>query len=384
MINKLYKLRPYIPDEYIDLNPYGLEVDDREEKVIVMDFISEQEDNEEFEEVIPNYLFQSCYLETYTKEKNETKFFFKKVIGRGTSEFPAVFLTYNDLTEAYFSLNKRRGKLIQILQKYKENKALKALQTSLIENNLKIRDSVAEAMRSRENDNQLFILTIRIDEQYIGESELFNDIRKEAKENCFSDYYSLTKSKQIKARNKICSVCLKNTEEVWGYVSTFNFYTAKTEFAPVSGGFDQAQSWKNYPVCPNCAMTLDETRYVLEKNMRYSFCGFSYFLVPEFLNSHDDNFQIMEYFLDKEAALGKFTMNEKDRDAITYYEGEVLEYLQERTIPCFSMRKIIGSLRFYCQLKMCIRHNLKLFLMLKKRLKIILFLKSLKRSKEKI
>ena len=38
MINKLYKLRKNIPDEYIDESPYGLCLVEKKEKVIVLEF----------------------------------------------------------------------------------------------------------------------------------------------------------------------------------------------------------------------------------------------------------------------------------------------------------------------------------------------------------
>ena len=124
MINKLYRLRQYIPDDVIELNPYGIETDERQEKVIVLEFITKptdsQKDNKTDDKL--TYDFKECHLETYSKKKNQTLYFFKKVTGRGTSEFPTVFITYNDLSVSYFTLDKGKGKLIQILQKHDDEK----------------------------------------------------------------------------------------------------------------------------------------------------------------------------------------------------------------------------------------------------------------------
>lgn len=330
MINKLYKFRQYIPDDVIELNPYGIETDERQETVIVMGFELKQKDTPDdiAADDRVKYEFKGCHLETYSKKKNLTQYFFKKVTGRGTSEFPTVFITYDDLNDSYFTLNQGKGKLIQIFQKY-EDKKIKQLLEDLVKAREQIVESVREAMQSRANDKELYILTICINNQYIGESDLFDKIRKNAGESNFLPYYSLSQSKQIAPKNKICSICLARVGEVWGYVSTFNFYTAKTEFAPISGGFNKEESWKNYPVCPDCAKKLDQCRYVLERYMRYYFCGFSYFLIPEFLHQNDTNNDIMECFLDRETALGKFTLNNEDRNTITYAENEILDHLQE-------------------------------------------------------
>jgi len=324
MIHKLYKLRNVIPDNYIDESPYGLVLANREETVIVLEFETECGETE------ISFNFTGNHTETFSRKKNESQFFFKQVKARGTSEFPTVFLSFKDVNnnEDYFSINTKRGKLIKILQKYPTNKQILAIQSSIIENTISIREAILNKMEGRKNDNELYILTLTIDGKYIGESDAFDQIRQETEKKLLSPYYTLTGTKEFKPKDKTCSVCLINHKEVWGYVSTFNFYTAKTEFAPISGGFIKSKAWKNYPVCPECATKLKAVKPVLEKFMKYYFCGFSYFLIPEFINYDVDNSEIMEIFLNKETAIGKFTLGE-ERKTITNSKDDILDIIKE-------------------------------------------------------
>ncbi|MBF0378411.1 MAG: TIGR02556 family CRISPR-associated protein [Desulfamplus sp.] len=328
MINKLYKLREYIPPNVIDESPYGLVLDERPEQVIVINF--SMSDSLEFE-------FKGSHLEKFSRHKNETQFYFKQAKGMATSEFPTFFFTYKDISEdaSYFSGDKNGGKLIKILQKYsKKSPVFTNLINYIDKNSQIIKDSIAEKMQGRKNDGELYILTLNINDNYIGESPIFKTIRDETEQNLLGSYYTLN-NKEIRPKNKICSVCLKSGQEVWGYVSTFNFYTAKTEFAPIAGGFDKSSAWKNYPVCPECAVKLKQSGSVIRKNMRYYFCGFSYFIIPEFINAgkdnHDleDNHKIMDIFLDKETAIGRFSLSDETRNTLTNTEGEILDILQE-------------------------------------------------------
>ena len=111
MINKLYKMRGYIPDELIDESPYGLCLEERKEKVIVLEFKTKEVDSDDlFSKKRNEFEFIGSHPETYSREKNESKYFFKKVPARGSSEFPTVFMSKKDFT-------KNANKFINIIKK---------------------------------------------------------------------------------------------------------------------------------------------------------------------------------------------------------------------------------------------------------------------------
>ena len=132
-------------------------------------------------------------------------------------------------------------------------------------------DSIKEKIIEQIHDSKdLWLLTVVIDDKYIGEMSYYDEVKENLKENLLAPYYSFDKKKVIK-ENKFCSVCEKSNKSIWGAASIFPFYAVKTEFAPIAGGFNKLNSWRNNPVCSSCVIKLLETKSVLEKKMRYNF-----------------------------------------------------------------------------------------------------------------
>ncbi len=339
MINKLYKLRKNIPDEYIDESPYGLCLVEKKEKVIVLEFKTKKNNENEKNEI--SYEFLGSHIETYSRKKNENKFFFVQVKARTIPVFPTVFISKNKQKSKgkwEYSFNKGARKIINSLEKYK---FLDSFIVFLKENQRKIK---IELLKHLKTSKDLWILTFTIDGKYIGELEMFDSVRNNKKTNIYKDYYTIDKAK-IQIKNKFCSVCKKDNVTVWSNASIFPFYAVKTYLAPIAGGFNKLNSWRNNPVCGACIIDLLKIRSVIEKHMKYSFCGFDYFLIPEFINENNENNEIMEVFLDPDSVAGKFSLNNKTRNTISNTDGEILDILQE------SNNKINYTLFFFYRKK---------------------------------
>ncbi|NQT67600.1 MAG: TIGR02556 family CRISPR-associated protein [Actinobacteria bacterium] len=167
------------------------------------------------------------------------------------------------------------------------------------------------------------IISFKVNRKYLGDFEVFRNILVN---NASKSFYKKF-GKTSKSENKLCSVCKKKNEEVYGFVSTFNFYTVdKPGF--VSGGFQQKESWRNYPVCLNCALTLEEGKKYLRDNLNFNFYGFRYLLIPKFIMSIQKEVQnniFKEVELQKDPKFGK-----KEMKRLTSSEGEILELMSEQ------------------------------------------------------
>jgi len=167
------------------------------------------------------------------------------------------------------------------------------------------------------------IVSLKIDNKYLGDYDVFRRILVDrAKENLYSKYGKISRSE-----NQLCSVCNQRRVEIYGFVDTYKFYTVdKPGF--VSGGFQQENAWKNYPVCLNCALTLEEGRKYLGGSMNFNFYGFRYLLIPKFVSGVDketkkETFKIIEQQKDP-----KFKRKEINR--LTKDEKEILELMSEQ------------------------------------------------------
>ncbi len=129
--------------------------------------------------------------------------------------------------------------------------------------------------------------------------------------------------------NKTCSLCHRDSVQVWGFVSTYNFYTAKTELAPLASGFNRKEAWKNYPVCENCALKLERAKQFNDRYLHYKFCGLDYYLIPEFLKVSEANNQILELFTDNGKSIGQMNMTRKHIVNVSSIEDEVFDLLSD-------------------------------------------------------
>ncbi|MCK9330811.1 MAG: TIGR02556 family CRISPR-associated protein [Candidatus Cloacimonetes bacterium] len=309
MIHKLAALRKYIPDDSIEENDYGLYMDERKEKVLVLNF--DYAEN--------NFTFQDISLEDYSKSKNLSCFYYKQSSANTVSDFPTLMLNSKDIDSAF-------KKVFRILKNcLKHNNQIQNLIDCI---NDTYNDLIVKIQEIITN-NTLYIMTFKINNQYVGQSQLFEKTRQIASDEVYSSYY--TNKKPIIAKDKFCSVCMQKNKEVWGYVSTFNFYAVKTEYPPIAGGMDKDKTWKNYPVCEECAKDLKSAKDILVKKMRFSLCGLSYYIIPSFISDSIDNEinkEIMDIFLIDNYD-GRFRLDKKSVNKITSSEREIFDALAE-------------------------------------------------------
>lgn len=153
------------------------------------------------------------------------------------------------------------------------------IQTQLINNQDVIVIELHEIYDSIRKEKLNAILTIEIiseENQLLpGEVECFRKIfLNDSTSNFYKKHNTVSK-----AKNEVCFVCDRK-KEVLGFVSTFTFYTVDKP-GMVAGGFNQSNTWKNYPVCLDCALVLEMGKKWLEQNSRFNFYGFDYFLIPK-------------------------------------------------------------------------------------------------------
>jgi len=135
--------------------------------------------------------------------------------------------------------------------------------------------------------------------RYIGDMELFRKILQ----NKGKEKYYKKHGKESLGQDQTCSVCHEKQKEVYGFVNTYNFYTVdKPGF--VSGGFKQQDAWKNYPVCCDCAVNMEQGKKYLAENLSFSFYGFNYLLIPKFITSRliEESMDILEDAFEQKAS----------------------------------------------------------------------------------
>ncbi len=146
-------------------------------------------------------------------------------------------------------------------------------------------------------------------------------------EECVKEYkYSKTFKKHSYSNQSTCSVCKQIKDEVFGYFTTLKFYNVDKP-GMVSGGFRQDQSWKNYPVCLDCALNIEMGIKVMESDLNYSLYGLRYYLIPKLIRSTGQDTYLIETILNLKKDM---KINDQDRQTITGQEEEVFDLVKEK------------------------------------------------------
>jgi len=219
-----------------------------------------------------------------------------------------------------------------------EQNLLSNIKSCILSNSKQILEAITAKYDSLRKERESGIITIVLhdgEKKYLGDISAF---RKILRVNALANYFQKF-NKTSKSENQTCTICRKKRAEVYGFVSTYNFYTVDKP-GMVSGGFDQSKAWKNYPVCKDCALTLEEGKRFLEENSKFRFYSFDYLLIPKPLNPDVDSEvyeTLQDYHSDPihgESAQIRLTKDYKK--LLDETEGDILSYLSDKpnTFQC--------------------------------------------------
>jgi len=250
--------------------------------------------------------FSGISVEELSEEK-KMLYLYKEASPNGPDFSPTCKIT--EVEKTY------RNKILGWFKKYaRDDPFLKSIYDLLLNEQERICQEIKEKLE--ELPKQPICLSLKIDNKYVGEFEIFRQR--------FLDAY-LEEWLGKPASNKICCIC-KGKKDVYGDVRVFKFYTLdKPGF--IAGGFREEYAWRNYPVCKDCILALEQGRTFLEQHFQYRFYGLNYLLIPNFLRGEE---RLVEEFIEifkpspQEISLRK----EKVR-GITDDENEALGLLSE-------------------------------------------------------
>jgi CRISPR-associated protein Csh1 len=157
-------------------------------------------------------------------------------------------------------------------------------------------------------------LTIKINGKYLGEYEGFKQ--------CLT-YFEEAKRKKS-ANTGVCSICSLSNKEVSGKTDVFKFYTID-KHGFITGGFQEHNAWKNYPVCLECKTLLEKGKKFIENKLNFKFYGLNYFLIPRLLMGEQ---RVLEEIVSLLSDTTKIVaLKDRVKKRITNDENEILEYI---------------------------------------------------------
>jgi CRISPR-associated protein Csh1 len=196
---------------------------------------------------------------------------------------------------------------------------LERIQEELEENKEYIVQKIREIRQDIPKKEYIFI-TVKIEEDgedyYPGDLEVFKRSLIKNVER---------KELEIFSEKEVCSICKEEKDVVIGNAGVYAFYTLdKPGF--IVGGFDKDLAWRNFPVCLDCKRAMEEGKRFIRENLRFSFAGIPYQLIPKFILGKDYIKDIVDIFSDSSKII---SLKKEVKKACLADEEEILDYLSE-------------------------------------------------------
>lgn len=204
------------------------------------------------------------------------KYLYKRGSSKGTDYTPTSRMTTPEKT----FINKVLRCYTETIKEYSNHKEINEIEEiykSLKSNSKKILEDINKNIT---NKKEKYILTVVYDGKYVGDFKIFKD---KVEKGTIKSYYLIDK-KESKGIDKHCSICKELKDEVFGNANIFKFYTVDKK-GYVSGGFNKLDSWRNFPVCKECAIDLELGKRYLDENLSFKFQGRDFYLIPKLLYS---------------------------------------------------------------------------------------------------
>ena len=269
------------------------------------------------------------YNQVVYREHSKTlksKLLYKRGSPRGTDKTPtckiakSVSGTFSQKIVAWFSDNQNKSFLSESQKEF-----IQSIYKELQSKTEIILTDLSEKIESIENGGVVLSVIFRDcdDQKYIGDYEYFTKFITE--ESALDYKYSKASKNYSFGKNQLCAICIQKRPEVYGYFTSLKFYNVDKP-GMVTGGFDPGKSWKNYPICLNCALDVEMGIKVLDERLIFSFYGLRYYLIPKTTNGNVRD-EVLNGIFNFKKSPG---IKDADRLRITNDENEVFDLLQEQ------------------------------------------------------
>ena len=263
-----------------------------------------------------NKKYEGVELEDYDPDKSKL-YLFRGGVSQGANPTPVSKITTSQKT---FD-----GKIKKWFEKYSKNKTLSEEDKSFLNEIRKIltdnSEQIIKAIESciadiPKKEGKLLTIRVKLDMEwkYLGEIDIFKKLLIE------------TESRKVEDISTRCSLC-GIEKELSEDVGVFKFYTIdKPGF--IAGGMNESTAWKNFPLCSECKLELEEgKKFILGSLARRFVYGLNYILIPKLLVGRPE--VLNEILINFADANNLVSLKERIRRRITDDEDEILELLAE-------------------------------------------------------
>lgn len=221
-----------------------------------------------------NYSFSHVETQEF---KEYTKYLYKGKQGNALDATPTSRIT---------EVNKTFKKFLRWFDNYdnyplsgEEKESIRRMGEAIKAEHDKIQADLQDKFSSRKT-GESSIITLGFDDgvniKYLSDIPIFRNVLLNKGSKAFSNKYGVESIGQ----DKMCSVCGEVKAEVYSFAVPWTFHNYDKP-GNIAGGFNVAESWKNTPICFDCATCLEKGKIYIEDKLDFSFYGFRYLLIPK-------------------------------------------------------------------------------------------------------
>ena len=240
-----------------------------------------------FRKVGDGFVYDRVQVEETDKTKT-IRYLYRRGSSQGpdrtpTSRITEISKTFQGKTEGWFKKFSSRNPFFTELKKAMDSAKEHILQD--------LREEWARTSSSLKRQ-QSGILTIGVEEngmlKYLGDFSDFHDLLRE---EILGKYGSVLKG------NHICAICGERKAEVYGEAlsEVFKFYNLDKP-GYIAGGFRREVAWKNFPICLDCILKIEEGSKFISNHLRFSMGGQRYWLIPKFIRGVPEAREVVTNF----------------------------------------------------------------------------------------
>ena len=221
-----------------------------------------------------NYSFSHVETQEF---KEYTKYLYKGKQGNALDATPTSRIT---------EVNKTFKKFLRWFDNYdnyplsgEEKESIRRMGEAIKAEHDKIQADLQDKFSSRKA-GESSIITLGLDDgvniKYLSDIPIFRNVLLNKGSKAFSTKYGV----ESIGKDEMCSVCREVKAEVYSFAVPWSFHNYDKP-GNISGGFEISESWKNTPICLNCATCLEAGKIYIEDKLDFSFYGFRYLLIPK-------------------------------------------------------------------------------------------------------
>ncbi|NLT95127.1 MAG: TIGR02556 family CRISPR-associated protein, partial [Clostridia bacterium] len=266
--------------------------------------------------------YKDISVEDWDRQKS-IKYLYREKASQGAHYTPTARITGTDKKDVEKTFENRIEQWFSRLEREHSNWLRKSdffrnLYEAFISEKDKIKDDFVK-LRTQYKDGGFVTLVFYLDgsKKYLGDIEEFVEYLLEFSKENYEEV----------SNEGVCCLC-KKKDKVFGNASPITFYTLdKPGF--IAGGMRREGGYKNFPLCFECLLQLNEGAAYMRAQMEFKFAGLRYYLIPQVIyNSNQVLGEVMNIYDNfKQEADGKVSLSNAER--IASDEEDILGLLKD-------------------------------------------------------